>query len=85
MIWAINIIGNVAVFAPFGLLIPIAYKKFMHLGSFLTLFILGITTLELLQFVTRMGSLDVDDIILNTVGALIGFIVIKVFLRFRAY
>jgi glycopeptide antibiotics resistance protein len=81
--WAINIIGNVAVFVPFGILIPLAYNRFRRLISFVFIFLFGITTLELMQFVTRVGSLDVDDIILNTTGALIGFIFTKGFLRFN--
>ena len=33
---------------------------------------------ELIQLVTKVGSFDVDDIILNTIGGAIGYIVYKV-------
>ncbi|MFC4322057.1 VanZ family protein [Litchfieldia salsa] len=79
--WSINIIGNVTVFVPFGILIPLSSKRNMKLVTFIFVFLLGITTLEIMQFITRVGSFDVDDIILNTTGALIGFILLKGFYK----
>ncbi len=76
-IWVINIIGNIAVFIPFGILIPLWNKRYVNPILFLFMFVLGITILELLQISFRRGSFDVDDIILNTIGAFIGFIFIK--------
>lgn len=69
--WIVNIVGNVAVFAPFGLAVP--YLLRMRLPVFILLFILVLTSLETLQLLSRRGSFDIDDILLNTVGALIGY------------
>lgn len=73
----VNILGNIVLFIPFGLLYPILTDKqrkflWVFLGSFL--FSLSI---ELLQMMFRIGSLDIDDIILNVFGALIGYSVFK--------
>ncbi|MFF2090370.1 VanZ family protein [Paenibacillus sp. NPDC058174] len=73
--WLINIGGNVLVFIPFGVCLPLAFgwgfKKMM------INFIVFISTLEVLQMVTRRGSLDVDDVLLNSLGAAIGYGVYK--------
>ncbi|MNE95919.1 VanZ like family protein [compost metagenome] len=40
-----------------------------------------ITVVELTQMLTKVGSFDIDDIILNTCGALIGFVLFKLRVR----
>jgi len=67
----INLLGNVGVFVPIGLLIPAATGG--RLKKSLSLFWLGIMGLEILQLLTRRGIFDVDDFFLNTVGFLIGY------------
>ncbi len=69
-----NLVGNVIVFVPFGFLIPYVHewsKKFwvMLLNAFL--FVLGI---EVFQLFSAFGAFDVDDILLNCFGAIIGYI-----------
>lgn len=69
-----NLVGNVAVFIPFGFLFPYVFKRgrnflVMFLNAFL--FVLGI---EVFQLFSAFGAFDVDDILLNCVGAVIGYI-----------
>ena len=69
----INLLGNILAFVPFGYLLPkIVTRK---LGVFYTvLFTLEFSVfVELIQLVTRTGSFDVDDLILNTIGGLVGY------------
>ncbi|MEC0694867.1 VanZ family protein [Bacillus atrophaeus] len=68
--------GNVAAFIPFGILIPLLYC--VRFGKFISLFVLSILVLETLQSLTHLGSFDVDDVISNTLGAVIGFIAYRV-------
>ncbi|MED1018419.1 VanZ family protein [Bacillus atrophaeus] len=68
--------GNVAAFIPFGLLIPLLYR--VRFEKFISLFVLSILVLETLQSLTHLGSFDVDDVISNTLGAVIGFIAYRV-------
>ncbi|MCB7302574.1 VanZ family protein [Bariatricus massiliensis] len=68
-----NLFGNVLIFMPFGFFMPMAsrYRSF-----FLTLFYsFGLSLLvETFQLFTKVGSFDVDDLLLNTIGGVIGYI-----------
>lgn len=76
-------VGNIVVFIPAGLLMPFIFKKtkkvlWALLGGFLFTF-----TIESLQFVLCIAGMclrefDIDDLILNTFGALIGHFIYKV-------
>jgi glycopeptide antibiotics resistance protein len=68
---ATNLIGNVAIFVPFGVLIPLVFGG--KWGRMLLIFVTCIVALEVAQLLLRRGSLDVDDLMLNVVGALMGF------------
>ena len=69
-----NLFGNILIFLPFGFFISMAGKS---RGFFKTLFYSLALSLcvEVLQLVTRVGSFDVDDILLNTVGGVLGYII----------
>ncbi len=69
----INIFGNIFFFTPLGFFVP-ALCKMKNKGLW-TFVIALISTLsvETIQLITKIGSFDVDDIILNTLGAVIGF------------
>lgn len=78
-----NLVGNVAVFIPFGFLFPYVFKRgrnffIMFLNVFL--FVLGI---EVFQLFSAFGAFDVDDILLNCVGAVIGYICYFLFEKIR--
>jgi glycopeptide antibiotics resistance protein len=78
MTWIINMAGNIGVFIPFGLLLPAIYPLLKKFIPFVTVFIVGITCIEFLQMISKRGSFDVDDIILNTIGAIIGFCIYRI-------
>lgn len=73
----INLVGNVAVFVPFGVLLPVLSRRCRNYFGFLGRFLLLILTLELAQGVLGVGVADIDDLILNGVGATIGYIVYR--------
>lgn len=63
--------GNFVAFIPFGIIIPLLFRcSFIRFISF---FILSITILETLQMFSGLGAFDIDDIIINSLGASIGF------------
>ncbi|WP_318152552.1 VanZ family protein [Paenibacillus terricola] len=72
----LNLLGNIVLFVPFGLLLPLSAK--LNPIVWTLLFAASITMLELLQLVTKRGMFDVDDIILNVFGFLIGYVVLFV-------
>jgi glycopeptide antibiotics resistance protein len=65
--------GNVVMFIPFGFLGWI-FPKLQDLQNLLFTFISAITIVEALQYFSRMGIFEVDDIILNTFGVFLGFL-----------
>jgi len=69
-IWFFEL-GNFVAFIPFGIVIPLLYR--CSFVRFIILFILSITLLETLQMLSRLGAFDVDDIVVNTLGAAVGF------------
>lgn len=75
-------LGNFIGFIPFGLLIPRLYRcKFFR---FILLFLLSILILETVQMLTYLGSFDINDVIVNSLGAAVGFCVYKIGSRFES-
>lgn len=76
----INLGGNIFLFIPLGYFLPRLWPVFRNFFSFLLTCTAAITLVELLQLVTLLGSLDIDDLILNLFGMIVGyllFIIIK--------
>lgn len=74
LLFLINIVGNIVLFIPIGILIPILWKikdRYVILIGFLISLSIEITQL----FLDRVT--DVDDLILNTLGVIIGLLVYK--------
>lgn len=68
-----NLFGNLLMFLPMGIYLPYLAKKVNKLDTFIVSMIIFLLSIEMIQVVTRLGSFDIDDLILNMVGALIGF------------
>lgn len=68
-----NLAGNILIFVPYGFFISVASRE---RGFFKTLFFsMGLSLcVEIIQLFTRVGSFDVDDILLNTIGGVLGYI-----------
>lgn len=69
-----NILGNLIAFAPFGIFLPILFKdKINNIKKFTLLMIIIVFIVECIQFITKSGTFDVDDIILNVLGAVVTY------------
>lgn len=69
----INFMGNIFMFMPIGFLLPLLWRKFEHvLWTVAAGFLLSLS-IELMQL-TQLRSSDVDDLWLNTLGAVIGYV-----------
>ncbi len=68
---AINYLGNVAMFFPAGIFLPVVFKK-LNIKKTVLIGLLLSVTIEILQYITASGYSDIDDIIMNTVGVFIG-------------
>jgi glycopeptide antibiotics resistance protein len=68
-----NLVGNFIMFLPMGIYLPYFIKRIDKVSIFSIAMILLLFVIETIQLVTRRGSFDIDDFILNMLGALIGF------------
>ena len=70
---AINIIGNISMFIPTGVIMPILYKR---LHCFWKVFLAGVGlsfVIEVIQMLFPGSVTDIDDLILNTLGVAVGY------------
>ena len=79
----INLAGNVVLFIPIGYFLPRLWPKLRNFFLFLLTCTLAICLVEVLQLVTLLGSLDVDDFILNLFGMLLGYLSFIIFRKKR--
>lgn len=70
---AVNLIGNILPFAPLGFFLPCIFKRLRKFRRYFAVQVGIILAVELAQLFTLLGAFDIDDIILNTLGAGIGF------------
>ncbi len=69
-----NIFGNVIGFLPWGFILPIIFRRMSRVFLiFLSGFLLSLTV-EVIQLISKVGCFDVDDLILNTLGAVLGYV-----------
>lgn len=81
----LNIAGNVVGFVPFGFILPVMHRRFKN---FWLVGILGFSlslTVETMQLIFRVGCFDVDDLVLNTCGAVLGYLVFAVCNKWRTH
>lgn len=78
----IDIFGNILIFIPFPflLLFLLGFKSYRRLLFLSFVFSAGV---ELIQFITKVGVADVDDILFNTIGAGIGILMLYVVMLLR--
>lgn len=74
-----NIAGNIIGFIPMGVILPLLSKRFFRIKTVILLTFCLSLTYEVLQLIFEFGSFDVDDLILNTLGGILGYIPIKLF------
>ena len=70
----INIVGNVAMVIPFGFAVPLLFPSARRPERTIILAFLASLLAETCQLILRVGCFDVDDLLLNTVGGAIGYL-----------
>lgn len=75
--WIVNIFGNLFLLAPLAIIAPMIFKKFRNIEATVILCLLVSVSIEFLQYLSLFcgnhRSVDIDDIILNTLGSIMGF------------
>jgi len=82
-----NLVGNIIMFIPLGILLPWVYNK--RFKQVLVFGALASVAIELIQYLNMFAGyyryVDIDDVILNTLGAIIGYWIYKQFLHAREF
>jgi glycopeptide antibiotics resistance protein len=78
----VNLVGNIFPFMPIGFLAPYIYRRMTWRRSIFLAIATGLT-MEIMEVVFRVGIFDVDDIILNAFGVMMGYWVFAMFNRGR--
>lgn len=73
-----QVVGNILIFIPAGIFLPVYFKKQRRLRSFFVTSLLMILFVEISQVLSFLGSFDVDDILLNLIGCLSGWLIFKI-------
>lgn len=73
-----NVLGNILLFIPLGFCIPLFFYKKNKLTKVILYGFTTSLTIELLQLFTPYNFTDIDDIIFNTFGAVLGFIIFNI-------
>lgn len=76
-----NVVGNILLFLPFGFLITdMIHDKTNKLNIFISTFVVFMTSLSIEVIQMHIGrSFDIDDIILNVIGGIIGFVIFWIY------
>jgi glycopeptide antibiotics resistance protein len=72
LIACINLVGNIILLVPIGFLVPFIHQT-LTWKKMLILAIAAGFTIEGLQALLRVGIFDIDDILLNGLGVMIGY------------
>ena len=73
--FVVNIVGNVLAFSPYGFFLPLLnnkYRKFYIITILSIFFSLAVETSQLLL---EVGVFDIDDILMNSIGGIVGYII----------
>ncbi|HIT89477.1 MAG TPA: VanZ family protein [Candidatus Merdenecus merdavium] len=70
-----NLVGNVVAFIPFGAILPVIKKGMRRWYIIILLSFEFSFIVETIQLISKVGSFDVDDLILNTLGGTIGYLI----------
>ena len=73
----VNIGGHMLLFTPFGFFLPRLHPRWQKPFAFILMATIVMFIIEGLQFVTLSGSFDVDDAMLNVIGAWLGFLFLR--------
>ena len=73
-----NLVGNAMLFMPMAVFLPCLFRPMRKLWRFMLVMFLLLVAVEALQLLLACGSCDIDDVLLNLLGTLIVFFLIKI-------
>lgn len=72
-----NLVGNIVILIPLGVILPVMFRPMRRIWLFLPLMVMIAVGIEYLQWVLAVGTADVDDSLLNFLGAWAGYILTR--------
>ena len=78
IIAGVNLVGNIVLLVPLGLLFPFVYPRITWKKSLFFAIATGLA-IETMQAVFQVGVFDIDDVILNALGVMLGFWICSMF------
>lgn len=76
----LNIMANVGLFVPLGFFVPLIWKKYCNFKSVLYIGVVTSIIIEIIQYFIGRSS-DIDDVILNTIGVVMGYFLLELVIR----
>lgn len=73
-----NLVGNIVGFMPFGFFLPVLEKRTNHFLIILLFTFMLSLIIETTQLEFKVGSFDVDDLLLNSIGGVLGYFVYRI-------
>ena len=80
-----NTIGNVLIFVPIGFFLIMLVRRLNTIGKVAMVGFTITLVIEISQFFLQVGQFDIDDILLNTLGAILGCTIFKVLTTMWGY
>lgn len=77
------LIYNIMAFIPMGFLLPLVSRRARNMYFTIIVATAFSSLIEISQLITVLGTFDIDDILLNTLGAIIGYVLYLAFIRIR--
>ncbi len=74
-VWFFNLFGNVMAFMPLGFLLPFTREKLNKLEKIIIVAVFLSLFIEVMQMLYGVGVFDIDDILLNTLGGVGGYLI----------
>ena len=75
------LIGNMLMFIPMGIMLPLVFKNINKKNIFVIAILITLS-IEILQPIVGR-SFDIDDIIMNFIGSIIGYLAITIFIKLK--
>ena len=73
-----NVLGNLVLFYPMGMCLPCLFPRIRTLKQTVLISLCTILSVEIIQIIFRRGIFDIDDLILNMTGWLLGFLTFSI-------
>ncbi|MDF2946519.1 MAG: VanZ family protein [Bacillales bacterium] len=77
----LNILGNIIGFVPLGFMLPLIFNKVKRIKNVVIYSLYLSLFYETIQLLFKLGSFDIDDLILNTTGGTLGYLAFLILLK----